>query len=243
MALVISNLQKRFGKRIVLDRLTLNLESGHVYVIVGANGSGKTTLMNIINDLVPADDGVLSLDGYPLGDLKFKKAIYYLPSDFYLPEYLTGVEYVNFILSRYPNAVRGYVQWLFALFELDSVQNQTIESYSYGMKKKVQLIAAISANTNYIFADEVFGGLDFETVILLQEIFAIMSRDKCIVVVSHDSNTLLRFPRNILHMEHGHIERFDGTPEELVAKIKEESGISRKVDDVEKHFIPHPVLS
>ena len=92
MALVISNLQKRFGKRIVLDRLTLNLESGHVYVIVGANGSGKTTLMNIINDLVPADDGVLSLDGYPLGDLKFKKAIYYLPSDFYLPEYLTGVE-------------------------------------------------------------------------------------------------------------------------------------------------------
>lgn len=242
MALVIKDIEKHFGKQRVLDHVTFTVEVGHVYVIVGTNGSGKTTLMNIANDLVHADAGYMSLDGHPLGNVKFKEAMYYVPSDFYLPEYLTGAEYVNFMLKRYPHAIGEYVQWLFELFELKDVQNDTLESYSFGMKKKIQLIAAISANTEYIFADEIFGGLDFETVILTQEILNILSKKKCIVIVSHDSNTLMRFPDNILKMEQGRISPFSGTPEELVEQIKEGNGIDQKIDDVARHFLSRPLF-
>ena len=168
-ALHISHLTKSYKDHKVIDDLSFTFNKKGITIIVGVNGSGKTTLFNLINDLVDKDEGTITLSS--LSDEDRKKECFYIPSDFYLPEYMTGKEYVDFILSRYPYSNKENVEWLIHLLDFDEAYHKLIETYSYGMKKKIQIIAAIASNTHYIFADEVFNGLDFETVLLLEELF------------------------------------------------------------------------
>lgn len=235
--LKVEKIRKKFGKKMILHDISLTFNRGSVYVIVGANGSGKTTFMNVINNLLEADNGKILLDQYSGNSKKYKESVFYLPSDFYLPEYLTGQEYLGFVLERYPKANKKIANELIDILSMKNSQKNTIESYSFGMKKKIQLIAAISSGTDYIFADEAFSGLDFETVILIQDIFEIISKNKGIILVSHDLNTLMKFNKNIYIMQEGKIVLNDLKPIDIVEKIKKEGKLKEKVENIERYLI------
>lgn len=219
--LTINQLSKSFGKKSVLSNLSMTFEDKGVYILVGMNGCGKTTFMNTLAHLSKADHGTVSCFGYPLGSKSYKNALFYIPSDFYLPEYLTADDYLRFVLSYYPKASFDKVDVLLSLFDLEPYRHQLLESYSFGMKKKIQLVAAIASNTHYILADELFGGLDFDTVLLVQELLQQLKTERCFIVVSHDLNTLLAFPDKIYMMSDGRLLPFKDSPNTLASHVKE----------------------
>lgn len=234
--LKINQLSKSFGKNSVLSDLSMTFEDKGVYVIVGTNGCGKTTFMNTLSHLSKADKGTVTCFDYPLGSKEYKNAIFYIPSDFYLPEYLTADEYLRFVLTYYPKASFDKVDILLSLLDLEPYRYQLLESYSFGMKKKIQLVAAIASNANYILADELFGGLDFDTVLLVQELLARLKKDRCFIIVSHDLNTLLAFPEKIYMMFDGNLLAFTDNPKTLANHVRTTGELNDKLQILHQYF-------
>lgn len=241
--LEIRNLSKRFGKKQVIDNLNVTVPSNGVYIIVGTNGCGKTTFMNMVTNLLKPDSGTIICEGHDVGTKGYKKSIFYIPSDFYLPEYLTANEYLQMMLAYYPKASMEQVDFLFKVLDLEDSRYQLLETFSFGMKKKIQLLTAIAAGTDYVFADELFGGLDFDTVILVQELLKELQLTRTFVIVSHDLNTLLSFPQNIYIMSCGKLSKFEGRVEMITEAIKSTGGLDEKLQHIRQQFSSHQIIS
>ncbi|MDN6968523.1 ABC transporter ATP-binding protein [Oenococcus sp. UCMA 17063] len=236
--LIVRNLSKSYGKKKVLENLTTSFDEKGISVIVGANGSGKTTFLNTITSLTKADQGEVKIGDLFLESLDFKKHIFYVPSDFFLPEYMTGSEYGSFIMKRYPNGDYEMFKFLFNTLGLSDINGKLIESYSFGMKKKISIAAGLSVQSKYLLADEPFSGLDFESTLLVQNIFEIFGKKRKLVVISHEPSTLTRFPNDIRLMRGGTLIPFTGSPNELTHIIEKEGPLHEKLDRVQKYFDP-----
>ncbi len=162
----ISHLNKSYGNNLVLNELNHSIESTGIDIIIGINGSGKTTLLNCICDITPFDTGTITIDNIDQKEKAAKEKMYYIPSEFYLPEYLSGQEYASFVFSRYKNNDEKAFHFLIDMYQLKPAINKKISDYSYGMKKKLQISIALSLNIQYVIADEVFNGLDYESYLL-----------------------------------------------------------------------------
>ena len=218
--LSVKDITKKYGKIIVLQELTYNFDKG-VNIIVGTNGCGKSTLLNIIGNLDGNFTGEVTFNDDDLTSINYKKRTFYLPSDFYLPEFMTGKEYIDFILSLYPNSNNKRLNDLIKLFKMDKSINKMISNYSFGMKKKIQFIASICANVDLYLYDELFSGLDFETTIIIEEIISYMEKTKTIILVSHDINTLKRFNKKIMIMSEGKLNEFNYDVDGIINRISE----------------------
>ena len=252
MRLVVDSLCVSYGDKRVLKGVCAGFDTDNVYLVVGMNGSGKTTLFNAVNELISADSGrvfIENSDGSAdagsadasvlcsLGDAGFKKRLFYVPSDFYLPEYMSGVEYLRFVLKWYPSASFELASVLCRVLDMNAAARKRIESYSFGMKKKIQIIAAIASNADFVLADELFSGLDFETVLLLQEIIETVRKGRCFVLVTHDAGTVQRYPGFVSVMRDGLLERFDGGPGQLLDYMRRAGDIDGKVRQVERYAV------
>lgn len=117
---------------------------------------------------------------------------------------MSGREYAHFVLSQYPHSTPEHFQNLSKIFDLDARADDLIETYSYGMKKKLQFIIGICTQTQHVLIDEGFAGLDFETSLLTQKIYLTYKNH----VLSFSSRmkliSLLLFPIISIHfhMEH-----------------------------------------
>lgn len=240
--LIIDNLSKKFGQQQVITNLNLQIEKQGVHIIVGTNGSGKTTLMNTLTNIVKADSGKIKCHDHSVESKQYKESIFYIPSDFYLPEYLTATEYLDLMLSHYPKSDNKQLDILLDIFDLAAHRNKLLETFSFGMKKKIQLIAAIASNVDYIIADELFGGLDFDTVLLVQELLQALQQERSFIIVSHDLNTLLAFPDNIYIMANGQLNFFRDKVENISKYIKEEGNLSAKIQNIQEYFVPSKYL-
>ncbi|MEG2270439.1 MAG: ABC transporter ATP-binding protein [Erysipelotrichaceae bacterium] len=232
----IDKLCKKYDKKKVIDNLNcVFLEKG-ITVIVGMNGCGKTTLLNIITNLLEPDSGMIYMNDLKPDMKAYKSQLFYVPSDFFLPEYMTGLEYCHFILSRYTTGDKDKLQCILSLLDLKKEQTNLIETYSFGMKKKLQIALAIACDVKYMIFDEIFSGLDFETTIFVQEVLNLLSHDKKIIIVSHDKDTIERFPHDIMLMQNGTLNSYQGTPNNLYDFIKKEGNFNDKICEFEKHF-------
>lgn len=218
--LELKNITKKYGKTTVLDDLTCEFDKG-VNIIVGTNGCGKSTLLNIIGNLDTNFGGDVLFEKNFVSSIEYKMKTFYLPSDFYLPEFMTGKEYIDFIISLYPNSCENHLDDLIKLFKMDNSIDKMISNYSFGMKKKIQFIASVCSNAKLYLFDELFSGLDFETTIIIEEIISHMSKNKTILLVSHDINTLKCFPQNIMIMSGGRLNKFSDDVDQIVKRISE----------------------
>lgn len=230
----IKKLCKSFGSHCVLDDLSVTFGKTGITVIVGLNGSGKTVFLNSVSGIIRYDKGDVILEGHPIGSEAFKKNIFYIPSDSYLPEYLTGNEYAEFVHSRYKNSNKTAFVEISRLLDMTEALKKSIESYSFGMKKKLQVALGLSLNVGYLLADEVFNGLDIETVILTQELFSIYAMEHKVLLVSHERNIINQFSNDILLMKKGKLTEFKGTADELSEYIYQQGKIAEKLQKIKE---------
>jgi ABC-2 type transport system ATP-binding protein len=162
----IKNLHKSYGSQKVLDDISLSLERGTTYALLGKNGAGKTTLINLIIDLIQADEGSIQIDSVPHNQLssddKCKLGI--VGEQLALIEELNSREYLKFVgkiygltRSELETRINDLLQYF---FEDEKDLQKNISKFSTGMKKKIAFCAAVIHTPEILILDEPFSGLD-----------------------------------------------------------------------------------
>jgi len=160
--LIIKNLTKCYGAQRVLDNVSIELNSGEIFGLIGLNGIGKTTLIKSVLGLCRSEADEVMLCGSPAGDELARHNIAYLPEKFYPSRHLSGYEYLALTLSYYGLALTKNLADQHAR-DLDLAVDklsQRIASYSKGMAQKIGLIGAFLADRPLLILDEPMSGLD-----------------------------------------------------------------------------------
>ncbi len=174
--LVIEHLNKLYkgSDKGVFD-INLHIEPGDIYAFIGFNGAGKTTTLKCIAQLHDFDSGSITINDLDLkgNRLECKKRMAYIPDNPDLYEYLTGIQYLNFVADIFEmdsysrtNLIQHYCE----LFEMTDVLGDLISTYSHGMKQKLAIISALIHQPKLLILDEPFVGLDPKATLRLKEV-------------------------------------------------------------------------
>ncbi len=169
--LQIKNVSKIFlPEKKVLDNISLSLNAGEIYALVGLNGIGKTTLIKIILQLYTQYEGEVRFFGNLASNPESRKNIAYLPEKFQAPLLLSGLEFLNLALSWYDKKLDiKLAKEQAELFGLNpDILNQRIGKYSKGMAQKLGLLSIFLIDAPLFILDEPTSGLDVEARLALK---------------------------------------------------------------------------
>ncbi len=175
--LEIRNLTKSYGKdKKAVDGLSLDVYAGDIYGFIGQNGAGKTTTLRAVTGILDFDAGEIYIDGKSVKQqpVACKAVTAYIPDNPDLYEYLTGVQYLNFIGDMFgvDKALRRErVEKYAAMFRIEGDLGSLIGAYSHGMKQKLAIIGALLHAPKLMVLDEPFVGLDPEAAFKLKQVF------------------------------------------------------------------------
>lgn len=191
----------------VVKNLSFSVDFGGVTGLIGPNGSGKSTLIRLSGDLIKPRSGEITVCGNLSTTKEAKKDSILLASNDYLPEFLTGLEYLRFIHNMYGMQCDMLeVQRLFSRYQMDHCWDDLIEDYSHGMRKKVQLIAAIMVARPLTMIDETPNGIDIEALYNFEvDIRNMVCEKNGVLLCTHNFSMLERIADHIALMSHGEI--------------------------------------
>ena len=173
--LTISHLTKTFGEKTAVDDLSLHIAPGEICGFIGHNGAGKTTTIKACCGILMPDGGSIEIAGKSVAQdpIACKKSLAYIPDNPDLYEFLSGIQYLNFVADIYgvsqADRQRRIHQYA-GLFDLTGDLAQPVSSYSHGMKQKLAIISAFLHEPKLIIMDEPFVGLDPTASHLLKEL-------------------------------------------------------------------------
>ena len=176
----IEHLTKKYGEKKAVDDLSLHIEKGEIYGFIGHNGAGKTTTIKSVVGILDFDEGEIFIDGKSVkkDSLECKRVIAYIPDNPDLYEFMTGLQYLNFISDIFgveEKDRKERIEKYSTAFEIKEDLASPISSYSHGMKQKLAIISALVHDPKLIIMDEPFVGLDPIASHLLKDIM----REKC----------------------------------------------------------------
>ena len=185
----IKNVTKKYGDKTAVDNVSFKVEDGDIFAFIGHNGAGKTTLIKSIVGIHDFDEGDILIDGMSIKEkpVECKKLMAYVPDNPETYEHMKAIDYINFICDMYetPTEVRqSNIKKYAELFEMQDKLNDTIDSYSHGMKQKIVLISALAHDPKILIMDEPFVGLDPKAVFDIKKILNEMVKDGKIVFYS-----------------------------------------------------------
>ena len=171
----IEHLTKTYGEKKAVDDLSLHIAPGEIYGFIGHNGAGKTTTIKACCGILRSDSGEVYIDGVSVKEnpIAAKAKIAYIPDNPDLYEFMTGIQFLNFIGDVFGVSaedrqarIRKYAD----LFELTNDLAQPISAYSHGMKQKLAIISALLHEPKLLIMDEPFVGLDPKASHILKEL-------------------------------------------------------------------------
>lgn len=160
--LKISNLTKRYGKRTVVDNISLSVKPGEIYGFIGPNGAGKTTTIKIIVGLAFATAGEVRVCGYSLKQ-DYKKAMRNIGGIIENPElygYLTGMQNLKLFAGLYTDIPSGRIKEVIELVGLENRINDKVHKYSLGMRQRLGIAQSLLHCPRLLILDEPTNGLD-----------------------------------------------------------------------------------
>lgn len=185
----IKSVTKKFGDKIALNNVSFNVNDGEIFAFIGHNGAGKTTLIKAIVGIHDFDKGEILINGKSIkqNPIACKKEMAFVPDNPELYEHMKAIDFINFICDMYevPQDVREKnIKKYAKIFEIEDNLNDTIESFSHGMKQKVALISALAHNPKVLIMDEPFVGLDPKAVFDVKKIMNEMIKEGKIIFFS-----------------------------------------------------------
>jgi ABC-2 type transport system ATP-binding protein len=157
------DLRKNYGRIEALKGVSIRVEKGQIYGLLGQNGAGKTTLIKILLGIVKKTEGDAGLLGHVAGDPAARKKVGYLPEDHQFPVYHTGYSLMDFYGALYgvsPDDRRKKIPETLELVGIAGRMNSKIRTYSKGMKQRLGIAQALLHDPDLIILDEPTDGVD-----------------------------------------------------------------------------------
>lgn len=208
--LEVENLGKTFesGHK-ALDGLSLTVRKGTIFGFLGLNGAGKTTTIRILAGLNSKDSGAVRLFGKEISehDYNHKQRVGFVLDEPLYFDWMSAGEYLRFVGTMYDlpsNVIDQRIRELLEFFDLTTKADDSIESFSTGMKKKVSLAAAIIHKPELIVLDEPLEGIDALAASSIKETLRMMSEQgTTIFITSHVLDTVEKFCDEIAIIHQG----------------------------------------
>lgn len=163
MIIETTNLTKLYGNKVGCQNICLSISEGQVFGFLGPNGAGKSTLIKTLVGLIFPSSGTAKLLGKPLGDLKAKEKIGFLPENFRFQDWLTGYEILAYhsALHKLPASNKAHrINEVLSLVGLKGRENQRVHTFSHGMQQRLGLAVALLPDPDLLFLDEPTSALD-----------------------------------------------------------------------------------
>lgn len=186
----ISHLTFGYGKYKLFNDLSLTLQPGHIYGLLGKNGAGKSTLLKNIAGLVFPWEGTCRVNGLSAEKRTppFLRELFFIPEEVYLPA-INAKQFADSTAHFYPNFDQR--QYLNILAEFDVPTDRPLTKLSFGQQKKVIIAFGLSTNTSLLIMDEPTNGLDIPSKSQFRKIIAAALTDsRCIIISTHQVRDL-----------------------------------------------------
>ncbi len=226
--LKLEKISLKFGRKMILENLNLNLNNGQILGLLGPNGVGKSTIFNLITGLVLPDFGSIKINSevvnnYPIYQRTLKYKIGFVPQNGGFFHDLTVIENLRAIaeitienLSYREEKINS----LLSKFELDPIRDIKADFISGGQKKKLVIALALVSDPKILLLDEPFAALDVMTIKTLQEIIVDLQSNNniSIILCDHQARDLLACVDTAAIIHNGKVVA-QGTPTNLIQNI------------------------
>jgi len=229
--LKIDGLSKSFSDKDVLKELSLNINEGSIFGLVGINGSGKSTLLRCIAGIYECDKGsVLFNDENTYLNENIRKDIFFVNDDPYYPMASNIKTLKEFYSSYYQIDEQAYRKYL-ELFHLD--ENKTINSFSKGMKRQTLLLFALAIKPKLLLLDEAFDGLDpIVRFNLKKSLYDFIEENNSIIIISsHNLKELEDICDSYGILENGRISTYGDLLESKANINKYQLAFKEEIDE------------
>ena len=228
--LEIKNVTKAFKDKSVLDDVSLNIDHGSIFGLVGVNGAGKSTLLRSVAGIYSLDDGLVLFEGLDTHiDVEIRKRIFLVSDDPYYPHGSSIKSLKMFYKSFYDFDEEVYQKYL-NLFKLSETDN--ISNFSKGMKRQALLLIALACKPELLLLDEAFDGLDPIVRVHIKNALSDLIEDNnsLIIISSHNLKELEDICDSYGILENGHIETYGDLLESKANINKYQLAFKEEVD-------------
>ena len=187
----VKNLTKQFGDFTALQDISLKVEKGSVYGLVGYNGAGKTTLLKNICGIYKPEKGEVLFEGENIFNNERKqKKLFFMPDDLYFGPYANMIKMADFYNGYYDNFNYSTFTRLIEAFGLDP--KKRIAGFSKGMQRQAEMILALSTHPSLLLLDESFDGIDPQKRLLMKGLLkeTIKENNTSVIISSHNLQEL-----------------------------------------------------
>ncbi len=228
----IKRLTKRFGKKPVVDDVTVTIEPGTITSFIGPNGAGKSTLLSMVSRLLDADTGEVLLDSRNVKQWKsseFAKRVSILRQSNFINVRLTVRELVSF--GRYPYSKgrlteedHQFVDQAIEYMNLEELEDRFLDELSGGQKQRAFIAMVIAQDTDYILLDEPLNNLDMKHSVQIMKILRKLVDElgRTVVIVLHDINFASVYSDRIVALKDGKVVKNGPTHEIINTKVLRE---------------------
>ena len=240
--LVVKDVSKAYGKKVVLEEINFSIESGMVGLL-GNNGAGKTTLMNMITGLISPDKGNILLNGLDINanPMYARKMIGYLPQEFELYNNLTAYEMLEYIARLNKLSKKESIEKIPEILKTVNLfdnKDEKVGGFSGGMKRRMGIGMVLIKNPNVIIVDEPTAGLDPIERVRFRTLLSTLSNEKIVLLSTHIVEDISATCNKLLFIKNKRIK----VAEALVLNIKQLKEIDRNLNIISMKKIDGGVL-
>ena len=239
----VDSVTKRFQDTAAVDNVSMKVARGELFGLLGPNGAGKSTLTKMLCGMINPTSGTIKVGGRNIRDdpLKVKELLGVVPQDIVLYDYMNARENLAFFGRLYGlsgSKLRNRIEELLKFTQLDEkAVKRHISTYSGGMKRRVNIAAALLHDPQVMLLDEPTAGLDPKNKLALWEIIQTLHKEgKTIVLTTHMMDEAEELCNQVAIMDKGKIIAL-GSPRQLIKKVKMENTITVVPDKIPPKLI------
>lgn len=205
--LKVESVDKKFGGLTALDKVSMHVEKGKIYGLIGPNGSGKTTLLNLVTGVLrPSGGKIYFKDANVTGKSPHAITRMGVGRTFQIPRVFADLTVEENVLAVKRKSIsRERLKEVLCLVDLDEVRDSKAKTLGYGQRKHLELARAIVLDTELLFLDEPMAGLDASMIGTISNQIRILNKQmgKTLVIIEHHLEELMQLTDYVFVLDHG----------------------------------------